>query len=53
MQNNNALLEEMDITMTQAEEQSDESGIACAVVCCCAVATICALGCVLAEQQML
>lgn len=50
MENNTSLIDEMKVSLTTTEEQSDESGIACAVVCCCAIATLCAFGCLLSER---
>ncbi|WP_269517545.1 hypothetical protein [Alteromonas sp. BMJM2] len=52
-QENPSFLDEMNVSMTNTtEEQADESGIACAVVCCCAIATICIGGCLLTERAL-
>lgn len=47
------LLGSMQIQIESHGLTQTDPAIACAVVCCCAIATICIAGCLLAEEQVL
>lgn len=52
MQTQVDLMDSMEISVEDRTVQSSDPAIACAVVCCCAVATVCLVGCLLAAPEL-
>jgi hypothetical protein len=47
----NDLLGSVEISVEEARTTNFDPAIACAVVCCCVAATVCAIGCVVTQAN--
>lgn len=47
----NDLLGSVEISVEEARTTNFDPAIACAVVCCCVAATVCAVGCVVTQAN--